>query len=240
MIKDNFSITQLFITKQIRITVDDDFFYMKAPTIKDIYTNDDFNACYHMWIMPIEKLQKYYIVSIQTSFQALQLLLFDLGKYDKYQKLAERNKQALKLIFSNLDINISQQQLKIGNITITEEIWEYILYILKSSCGEKINQPIIFKTEEARKQYMAQQKVEQKLAKIKQQRQVDSDSLAKNLLFITYAFPSLTFDYLCEQTMAQIHWLQKYAAGAMSYEINAQAMAAGNMKKNKKLDFFIK
>jgi hypothetical protein len=40
--------------------------------------------------------------------------------------------------------------------------------------------------------------------------------------------------------MAQILWLQKYAAGAVSYEVNAQAFAAGNVKKGKKLDFFIK
>jgi hypothetical protein len=30
------------------------------------------------------------------------------------------------------------------------------------------------------------------------------------------------------------------AAGEVSYSVNAQAMAAGNMKKGKKLEFFIK
>jgi hypothetical protein len=40
--------------------------------------------------------------------------------------------------------------------------------------------------------------------------------------------------------MAQIQWLQKYAAGAVSYEVNAEVFAAGNMKKGSKLDFFIK
>lgn len=50
----------------------------------------------------------------------------------------------------------------------------------------------------------------------------------------------MTIDYLVDQTMAQIQWLQKHAAGAVSYEVNAQAFAAGNVKKGKKLDFFIK
>jgi hypothetical protein len=40
--------------------------------------------------------------------------------------------------------------------------------------------------------------------------------------------------------MAQIQWLQTHAAGAVSYEVNAQAFAAGNTKKGKKLEFFIK
>lgn len=84
---------------------------------------------------------------------------------------------------------------------------------------------------------MAQREQEEKIAKLKQSRDGDKDGLAKVLLSITYAFPSITIDYLCNQTMAQIQWLQKYAAGAVSYEVNAQALAAGNMKK---LDFFIK
>lgn len=87
---------------------------------------------------------------------------------------------------------------------------------------------------------MAQREQEEKIAKLKQSRDGDKDGLAKVLLSITYAFPSITIDYLCNQTMAQIQWLQKYAAGAVSYEVNAQALAAGNMKKGKKLDFFIK
>lgn len=87
---------------------------------------------------------------------------------------------------------------------------------------------------------MAQREQEEKIAKLKQSRDGDKDGLAKVLLSITYAFPSITIDYLCNQTMAQIQWLQKYAAGAMSYEVNAQALAAGNMKKGKKLEFFIK
>lgn len=87
---------------------------------------------------------------------------------------------------------------------------------------------------------MAQREQEEKIAKLKQSRDNDKDGLAKVLLSITYAFPSITIDYLCNQTMAQIQWLQKYAAGAVSYEVNAQALAAGNMKKGKKLDFFIK
>ena len=71
-------------------------------------------------------------------------------------------------------------------------------------------------------------------------KQGDAEGLLKAMPVITYKFPSLTIDYLFNQTMAQIHWLQKYAAGAVSYEVNAKAFAAGNTKKGKKLDFFIK
>ena len=89
---------------------------------------------------------------------------------------------------------------------------------------------------------MAQKAYEEKLNKIKSSnaKNNDEDSLIKAMLSIVYAFPSLTFDYLADQTMAQIQWLQKHAAGAVSYEVNARAFAAGNIKKGSKLEFFIK
>lgn len=86
---------------------------------------------------------------------------------------------------------------------------------------------------------MAQQAAQEKIQKLRS-KQSDAEGLIKMMLAITYKFPSLSIEYLFNQTMAQIQWLQKYAAGAVSYEVNAQAYAAGNTKKGKKLDFFIK
>lgn len=106
-----------------------------------------------------------------------------------------------------------------------------------------MQKPLHFENEDARKFYLAQKANELKMEKIRQkgrQTDQDGDSIMKILLSITYSFPSMTIDYLFDQTMAQIQWLQKKAAGAVSYEVNAQAYAAGNIKKGKKLDFFIK
>ena len=73
--------------------------------------------------------------------------------------------------------------------------------------------------------------MEDRIKKIKNKGNDDPDSILKIFLSIIYSFPSLTFDYLFDQTLAQIQWLQQHAAGAVSYEVNAQAFAAGNMKK---------
>lgn len=102
-----------------------------------------------------------------------------------------------------------------------------------------MEKPRTFASEDERQFYLAQKKMDEKIKKIKTQKPGDSEGLIKSFLTIQYKF-NLSFDYLAEQTMAQIQWLQKYAAGAVSYEVNAQAFAAGNMKKGKKLDFFIK
>lgn len=103
-----------------------------------------------------------------------------------------------------------------------------------------MEKPRTFNSQEEKDFYLAQKRMDDKIKKIKSQNKGDGANLLKSFVSIIYAFPSLTIEYLAQQTMAQIQWLQKYAAGAVSYEVNAQAFAAGNMKKGKKLDFFIK
>lgn len=104
----------------------------------------------------------------------------------------------------------------------------------------KTNLPPVFTNEADRQLYEAQKAAEEEIARLKTNKRSDKEATLKMLLSITYSFPSMTIDYLYNQTLAQIQWLQKYAAGAMSYEVNAKAFAAGNMKKGKKLDPFIK
>ena len=121
---------------------------------------------------------------------------------------------------------------------------EDLLKLAKSVSGQDLNnednlRSLIKKIARLAGKEVSKEK-EEKIKRLKEQNNVDRDALIKSFLSITYAFPSITIDYLCNQTMAQIQWLQKYAAGAVSYEVNAQAMAAGNMKKGKKLEFFIK
>ena len=167
-------------------------------------------------------------------------MIFEYGQYNRYRIIATKMREVLVWLIPNINIDMKSKTLSVDGLTITSEIWDYILYILKLICGEKVTQPLSFDSEEARKFFMAQKEKEEKIRRLKEQQNVDKDALMKAFLSITYAFPSITIDYLCNQTMAQIQWLQKYAAGAVSYEVNAQAMAAGNMKKGKKLEFFIK
>ena len=234
---NNFSISKLFMGKDITIYVDNKPFIIRVHSIKEFYENPDLNSVYHLWTSSLSSIQKLYFTEVKDSFDAMTTMIFEYGQYGKYLDIANKMRAILPLSLPQINIDMTQKEIKVNGITMTSEIWEYILYILKLSCGEKVNQPLSFDSEEARKFYMAQREQEEKIAKLKQSRDGDKDGLAKVLLSITYAFPSITIDYLCNQTMAQIQWLQKYAAGAVSYEVNAQALAAGNMKK---LDFFIK
>lgn len=239
-IKNNYSLTQLFATKDITIWVDGKSFLMHLPTLRDLYKDTRWNNIFFLWTRTPKEAQKYYYQPINSSYDIIQLIIFDAVQYQEYIELCKSFQKYIEKLFDNVEYDYQQKLLVINGITITTEIWDHILYLLRLSNGEKVTQPPVFDSEEARKLYLAQQEAEERIRKIKSKAAGDKDGLMKAFLAITYSFPSLTIDYLFDQTMAQIQWLQKHAAGAVSYEVNAQAYAAGNVKKGKKLDFFIK
>lgn len=241
--KVDFNITRLFIDKKIPLQINQQsVILVYCPPVREYYTNVGWNAMYHLWTTPESEFDKL-PYQAQAPFDIVNILLFELGQYDQFRKLANFCAEALKKILPGVDIDFSNKKLVINGTTITTEIWDYVIYILKLSCGEKAEQPLTFDSPEAREFYKKQKEMEDKIRKIKSEntnKKQDTKGVMKNMLAITYSFPSLSFDYLFDQTMAQIHWLQEMAAGEVSYRLNAQAMAAGNMKKGSKLEFFIK
>lgn len=242
--ESDFSITKLFITKTLTIYIDEKDinkkFHLNLKVMKDFYEDHDWNLFYHLFILHPETLHKAFGLETdeqKTSWDYVKLILFVLGIYDKFSSLYTILRNTLISLLP--EIEIGAQTILVNGITMTEEIWEYVVYLLKLSYGEKVEKPLVFSSEEARKFFLAQQAADAKIKKIRANKG-DAKGLIKAMLAITYKFPSLSIDYLFNQTMAQIHWLQKLAAGAVSYEVNAQAFAAGNIKKGKKLDFFIK
>ena len=238
-IRDNFNLFNLFLDKKVKIFVDQKFFYLRVPTIREYCLNDTINAIFHIWILPEEERAKFVPVKCEESLDLVINILFNFGMYKEYTEITSKFKQVLEFFIPNIKLDYKSKQLIVDDINITNEVWDYILYVLKLSCGEKVEKPRIFSSEAERQFYLAQKKMDEKIKKLKTQKPGDGEGLLKAFLSIQYKF-NLSFEYLAEQTMAQIQWLQQYAAGAVSYEVNAQAFAAGNMKKGKKLDFFIK
>lgn len=238
--KVDFNITRLFIDKKVLLQIDQQIIPVYCPPIKEYYTNTTWNAMYHLWTTSEESFATL-PYQVQTAFDIVQVLLFELGQYSQFRVLANSCADSLAIILPGVVIDYKNKNLTINDVTITTEIWEYVIYILKLSCGEKVEQPRVFASQEEREFYLKQKEMDGRIQKIKNKnKKTDVNGVMKNLLAITYSFPSLTFEYLFDQTMAQIHWLQELAAGEVSYKLNAQAMAAGNMKQGKKLEFFIK
>ena len=244
-ITSNYSITNLFATKNIKVYIDKVYaFTLVAKTVRDMIQNDEWNSVYHLLTLDILQWKEMLHNQVEYDEQLyyIQTMTFQLGGYKQYSKIVEAIHTHLQEILPGLKIDFAEKVWKIDNLTITPEIWNYVVYLLKLICGEKVQKPRIFSTPEEKAFYLKQLEMENRIKKIKQQdaNNRDADGLMKNILAITYSFPSTTIDYLFDQTMAQIHWLAKYAAQEVSYSVNAQAFAAGNMKKGKKLEFFIK
>jgi len=241
----NYNITQLFVSRDITIMVDNQTLIIHLPSVREIYRDKHWGLSYNLWtrgteFFPFLQDMHFETDTYSTSYKVMQLLCFSLGAYQQFRTIYDYLLESLNYIFGQITLDTNRQTFIAQEINITEEIWEYVLSIIKLSYGEKVTLPPTFTSEEAKRFYLAQKNNEEKIRRLKSQRDNDNEGLMKMFLVIIYAFPSISIDWLWNQTLAQIQWLQKYAAGAMSYEVNAQAYAAGNVKKGKKLDFFIK
>lgn len=229
--------------------------YIHTPTIRELYSDENNLMFFNMLTRNDEEHLKWLktIFPLYPFDNVWELIVQLFTRYStirEYSFIFEPLKSFCKLIFSRGDLvlqtdtnNVVYQLDDTHFVSITSEIWDYLSFILRLCCGEKVQRPITFSNEMERQFYLAQQKTEQKINKLRakqsQNTEADKNLLMKVFLAIMYAFPSFTFDYLLDQTMAQIQWLQKYAAQSMSYEVNAQAFAAGNVKKGTKLKSFL-
>ena len=246
MFTSNYSITQLFFKKEITIAINREVYIkLKIPSVRNFLDDEELYKFFEIITWDTNDIKKQIGLSLENKFEFICKIFFSLAKYQEFfdfKKLIE--KQLQFILQNNLKIDYASKEFTIttnvGNVIMTSEIWDYIIYILQLSYGKKVVLPPTFNTPEERKFYEAQQAAEKRIANLRKENSpTDEDFLIKMLLAITYSFPNLSFDYLFNQTMAQIQWLYKYALESVSYEVNAQACATGNMKKNKKLEFFI-
>lgn len=242
MFTNDYSLTKLFVTKEINIETDKkEKITIAVPTIKDLIENSDLSRFLQLSTMPISDLNEKFGATLSSNLELIHLILFSLGMFGEYRIFYNSISNSLPKIFKNLTIDLEEKEIKTDGITITSELFDYVIFIVRQACGEKVEETPTFNSEEERQLYLAQQEAEKKIKRIKASAiEHDSEGLLKVLLAIVYSFPSFSIDYLFNQTMAQIHWLQGFAAGAVSYEVNAKIFAAGNMKSGQSLKFFIK
>lgn len=239
---NDFSITRLFASenKDVRVFVDKVQITLHLKTIRDLYEDEEWLTCYS--IITRDDKRKEYIPKPYQSlepYNEIKTLIFELGLYSEYKRLVGVLRTQLESFIQDLSFDFEQKELVAGAVTITSDIWNYLIYVLKLSCGEKEKKPMVFTDEASKQLYLAQLEMEKRVNKIKNgSGKGDDAQILKMLLSIIYQFPSLTLDYLFNQTMAQIHWLYGYAMKSVSYEVTSAAYTAGNLKKGTKLRFF--
>lgn len=242
-ISSNYSILNLFMkeNKEVKIFVDNKILIIYLKSIREFFSNDEWSTCYTL-ICREEHRKKILPKQFQSPdpLTEIKTIIFDLGMYKQYEKVAGILRTQLSFFIKDLEFDFHNKELIASGVTITSDICNYIIYVLKLSCGEKEEQPPQFNNKRAYQLYLAQKEFEKQVSKIKNKTGGDNEHLLKILLTISYEIPALTFDYLFNQTMAQIHWLYTYAAKSVSYQVSEKAYAAGNLKKGHTPDFFIK
>jgi hypothetical protein len=239
---NDFSITRLFASedKDVRVFVDKTQITLHLKTIRDLYEDEEWLTCYS--IITRDDKRKEYIPKPYQSlepYNEIKTLIFELGLYSEYKRLVGVLRTQLESFIQDLSFDFERKEFVAGAVTITADIWNYLIYVLKLSCGEKEKKPMVFTDEASKQLYLAQLEMEKRVNKIKNgSGKGDDAQILKMLLSIIYQFPSLTLDYLFNQTMAQIHWLYGYAMKSVSYEVTSAAYTAGNLKKGTKLHFF--
>ena len=63
-----------------------------------------------------------FVVPIQSHWDKITAVLFNLGQYDKYREIYDTFIRYIKELIPGIDIQISKKLLTVNGITITEEI----------------------------------------------------------------------------------------------------------------------
>lgn len=242
-ITSNYSILNLFVkdNKEVKVFIGNQIIVLHLKSLKEFFSNDEWTTCYTV-ICRDDYRKKLLPTQYQSpdSLTEIKNIIFEFGMYKQYTKIVTLLREQLSTLIQDLSFDFKQKELIANNVIITSDIWNYIIYILKLSCGEKEEKPPVFENEAARQLYLAQKEFEKQINKIKNKNGGDTEQILKILLTISYQAPALTFDYLFNQTMAQIHWLYTYAAQSVSYDVTKMAYASGNLKKGQTPNFFIK
>ena len=81
--KSNYSVTKLFVNKDIQIVCGKQSFTLKVPNLKEYYSLDYVNATYHL----ISQEDENYIGQdkpFKNTYEFAMALLFQIGFYDKF------------------------------------------------------------------------------------------------------------------------------------------------------------
>lgn len=121
-IRDNFNLFNLFLDKKVKILVDQKFFYVRVPTIREYCLDDTINAIFHIWTLTGEERQKITPMSCEEPFDLVINILFNLGMYKEYSIMANKFKEVLEFFIPNIKIDYKGKQLIVDDITITNEV----------------------------------------------------------------------------------------------------------------------
>lgn len=245
---DDYDLLKSFLNKEV-IIIDKKMLFktiVTLPTIKDFITYPELVVCLNIFKQPIKELIKGFdFWNPKNYLEFVKLIYFEFNNIIEFQKIYESIDFFIHFILQKNDLKIDNESRNfyINNYNLDNILWDYILYIIWISFGEKRDKPKIFNSEAEEEFFKLQKESEDRIKQIRSRgvNITNDHSNNKNQLLsvfsvIMYSFKQLDFNFLFNCTNAQINWLYQQAYKIANYEVEAKAFAAGNMKK--KLKFF--
>ena len=121
-IQDNFDLIRLFINKFITISVDNQEFNLRIPTISELLLHKELSISYNLWTASLEKLQKDSGLKCDSSLEFVLKLLVELNIYKEFENLSRFFETALQFFIPDLTIDYIKKHLIVNEIIITDEV----------------------------------------------------------------------------------------------------------------------
>ena len=241
----DYSVEKLFISKQIRLVNEKkQEVIIRVPTIAEAYQNKSFNIFLHIFNDKkgvftdiLQVLQKNPKTDLELCWELLLC-----GHILELKDVSEAIRQTIKFIFQITNFKMENNIIWLSDsLTLDEDLFNYVLFILRKSEGMKVEPPRTFKSEADRQRYLEQLAREEKIRKIRSEGNAlisngkigGKTSILNSFTMIIQAFPTYNFEQLFNMCFEQIVFLQQAAGKILKYQIERSAYAAGNLKKLK-------
>lgn len=243
----DYSLEKLFISKEVRLVNEDkQEVIIRVPTIAEHFSHPEINVFNNVIGYKKDTLIQLFKnppfnKELTTEFELTINLLLN-GKYKELMGIADAIRFTLNYLF-NTEIIFEEGNIMVNeSLTLDEDLFNYVIYILRKSEGMKIEPPRTFKSEADRQRYLEQLAREEKIRKIRAEgktliangKQGGKTSVLTGLSIIIQAYPMYSFEFLLNtMCFEQIAFLQQSAGKILKYQIERSAYAAGNLKKIK-------
>lgn len=127
-ITSDYNLSQLFINKEVTIYLKEEEqsfkilnqFKLVLPSLRQIILDNDLRLVYDL--ITSTKLREIFKDDEKSDLFLLRMLLLEMGKYDKFRSLYDLCLKELPKIIPGFSANFNSTELKINDITITDDI----------------------------------------------------------------------------------------------------------------------
>lgn len=127
-ITSDYNLSQLFINKKVTIYIKENEqsfqilnqFQLVLPSLRDIVLDNDLRLVYDL--ITSTKLREIFKDNEKSDLFLLQMLLLEMGKYDKFRSLYDLCLKEIPKLIPGFSANFNSAQLKVNNLIITNDI----------------------------------------------------------------------------------------------------------------------